>query len=86
MTNIFSWKKKFNEKIFKPDFQGNNLVLPRAGRTMRGNSGDNVISIPVSPSVVQSIPNPGFAAMRSEAVDVPASASADPYKHSHDFV
>jgi len=87
LTTILSSKKKFNEGVFKSNFQYSDLVLPDIGRIPPGYSSDNVLTLPFS--VSSDTPNTSSlksSVMCQEAVNVPTSVSVDPHTHSHDIV
>ena len=87
LTSILP-SKKSNEAVFRSKIQYNNLVLPDTGRVLRGNSSDNVLTIPVSVSSsdTPSISSLESAVMRSEAVHVSTSVSVDPNRQLHNIV
>ncbi|KAF5353506.1 hypothetical protein D9756_007973 [Leucocoprinus leucothites] len=86
-TNIFASKKKFNEEVFKPSFQYDDLVLPDIGGTLDNGSKDDILTIPsTAPSSASSISIPEPAVTRPDTADVPVSVTADPHRNSHDMV
>ncbi|KAF9447642.1 STE3-domain-containing protein [Macrolepiota fuliginosa MF-IS2] len=96
ITNVFGGKKKFNEEVFKPTFQYDNLVLPDIGGTLADHSTDEISPVPSSGSSSASsisIPEPAVTRSEARGADTASLRSLPPYviseeprRNPHDMV